>query len=101
MPVPAERRRSWLGRQVGSMALAHVQVPNPMAIVRAASWHNVLHGLGVTLPLFVVHDLGLLLTAPRGPGSPVPWLVAIGAGSLLALTGGLRLRRSRQLNTGV
>jgi len=40
-------------------------------------------------------------TAPRGPGSPVPWLVAIGAGSLLALTGGLRLRRSRQLNTGV
>src|SRR5208282_5225943 len=29
-------------------------------------------------------------TAPHGPGSPVPWLVAIGAGSLLALTGGLR-----------
>jgi hypothetical protein len=40
-------------------------------------------------------------TAPHGPGSPVPWLVAIGAGSLLALTGGLRLRRNRQLNTGV
>jgi Domain of unknown function (DUF4397) len=36
-------------------------------------------------------------TAPHGPGSPVPWLVAIGAGSLLALTGGLRLRRNRQL----
>jgi len=40
-------------------------------------------------------------TAPHGPGSPVPWLVAIGAGSLLALTGGLRLRRDRQLNTGI
>jgi hypothetical protein len=40
-------------------------------------------------------------TAPHGPGSPVPWLAAIGAGSLLALTGGLRLRRSRQLNTGI
>jgi hypothetical protein len=39
-------------------------------------------------------------TAPRGPGSPVPWLAAIAAGSLLALTGGLRLRR-RQLNTGI
>jgi hypothetical protein len=39
-------------------------------------------------------------TAPHGPGSPVPWLVAIGAGSLLALTGGLRLRRNRQLSTG-
>jgi hypothetical protein len=36
-------------------------------------------------------------TAPHGPGSPVPWLVAIGTGSLLALTGGLRLRRNRQL----
>jgi hypothetical protein len=40
-------------------------------------------------------------TAPHGPGSPVPWLVVIGAGSLLALTGGLRLRRGRQLNTGI
>jgi hypothetical protein len=39
-------------------------------------------------------------TAPHGPGSPVPWLVVIGAGSLLALTGGLRLRRGRQLNAG-
>ena len=34
-------------------------------------------------------------TAPHGPGSPVPWLVVIGAGSLLALADGLRLRRSR------
>ncbi len=43
-------------------------------------------------------------TAGHGPGSPVPWLVIIGAGSLIALTGGLRLRRPglrRQLNTGV
>jgi hypothetical protein len=40
-------------------------------------------------------------TAPHGPGSPVPWLVVIGAGSLLALTGGLRLRRARQLNAGI
>ena len=40
-------------------------------------------------------------TAPHGPGSPVPWLVVIGAGSLLALAGGLRLRRGRQLNAGI
>jgi hypothetical protein len=40
-------------------------------------------------------------TAPHGPGSPVPWLVAIGAGSLLALTGGLRLRRNRQLTARI
>ena len=40
-------------------------------------------------------------TAPHGPGSPMPWLVAIGAGSLLALTGGLRLRRNRQLTVRI
>jgi hypothetical protein len=33
-------------------------------------------------------------TAPHGPGSPLPWVALIGAGALLALTGGLRLRRS-------
>jgi len=40
-------------------------------------------------------------TAPHGPGSPVPWLAAIGAGFLLALTGGQRLRRTRQRHAGV
>ena len=40
-------------------------------------------------------------TAPHGPCSPVPWLVAIGAGSLLALTGGLRMRRNRQLTVRI
>jgi Domain of unknown function (DUF4397) len=34
-------------------------------------------------------------TAPHGPGSPGPWLAVIGAGALLATTGGLGLRRSR------
>jgi hypothetical protein len=34
-------------------------------------------------------------TAPPGPGSPLPWLAAIGAGVLLVLTGGIRLRRNR------
>ena len=71
MPLPPEQRRSHLARQLGTLALSHVQVANPMAAVRAASWHNVLLGLGVRLPLFVVHDLGVLLTAPRGASGPV------------------------------
>lgn len=33
-------------------------------------------------------------TAPHGPGSPLPWLMLIGGGALLALTGGWRLRRN-------
>ena len=32
-------------------------------------------------------------TAGHGPGSPAPWLALIGAGALITLTGGLRLRR--------
>ena len=43
-------------------------------------------------------------TAGHGPGSPLPWLAVVGAGGLIALAGGYRLRRSsprRQLNTGV
>jgi hypothetical protein len=47
-------------------------------------------------------------TAPHGPGSPLPWAALIGAGSLAALAGGLRLRHrlgrhrlGRQLRTGV
>ena len=33
--------------------------------------------------------------APRAPFSPLPWLAAIGAGLLLAVAGGLRLRSRR------
>ena len=33
--------------------------------------------------------------APRGPSSPLPWLAAIGAGLLLAVAGGLRVRARR------
>jgi hypothetical protein len=39
-------------------------------------------------------NTGLGGTAPHGPGSPLPWLVVIGAGALLTVTGGLRLRRN-------
>ena len=68
MPIPGEQRRSALARQVGSLALSRVRVDNPMADVRAAAWHNAMARLGIYLPLCLVHDVGLLLTHPRGPG---------------------------------
>lgn len=37
---------------------------------------------------------GLGGTAPHGPPSPLPWLSVIGAGLLLAMAGGARLRRT-------
>ncbi len=66
-PIPASLARSYLARQVGSMALSHVHVDNPMSLVRAAAWFNSVSRLGIYLPLFVVHDLGCLLTNQPGP----------------------------------
>ena len=42
-------------------------------------------------------------TAPHGPGAPLPWLVVIGTGALVTLSGGLALRRTRthRLTTGL
>ena len=70
--IPPEKRRSYLARQVGTLALSHAQVENPMAVVRAAAWANSMGRLGVHLPLFVVHDVGVLFTVPRGPGG---WVI--------------------------
>jgi hypothetical protein len=66
--IPADKRHSYLARQVGTLALSHVRTQNPMAAVRAAAWANTMGRLGVHLPLFIVHDVGLLMTAPRGAG---------------------------------
>jgi len=70
--LPEERRHSYLARQIGTLALSHVRVENPMAAVRAAAWHNTVSRLGLHLPLFVVHDIGQLFTAPRASG----WTIA-------------------------
>jgi hypothetical protein len=66
VPVPVAQSRSYLARQVGTLALSHVRTDNPMAVVRAAAWFNLISRLGIHLPLFVVHDLGILFTMPRG-----------------------------------
>ena len=57
-----------LEREIGSLTFSHVLSDNPMALVRAAHWHNLLDGLGLGLPYFLVHDLGLLLTQTVGRG---------------------------------
>jgi hypothetical protein len=71
VPIPAERRRSYVARQVATMVLSHVQVESPMAIVRAAAWCNSLSRMGLNLPMFVVHDLGVMLSMNRGAGGYV------------------------------
>lgn len=66
-PLPASLSHSYLARQVGTLALSHVHVDNPMARMRAVSWFNSVARLGIYLPLFLVHDMGVLLTSQPGP----------------------------------
>src|SRR5215471_1635642 len=61
----AAERRGFLSRQLATLAIAQVRTGSPMAPVRAASWHNTLLRLGVRVPLFAVHDLGVLLAMAR------------------------------------
>src|SRR5262245_15963267 len=53
------------------MVLSHVQTDTPMAIVRACAWANSLSRMGVHLPLFLVHDIGVMLSMTRGAGGYV------------------------------
>lgn len=50
---------------IGGMLLSVVRPRAPMMVVRAIRWYRDLARLGIHLPLFIVHDLGLLYAAPR------------------------------------
>lgn len=65
--LPKESQRSYLARQLGSLVLTQVRAQNAMALCRAAAWHNTAARLGIYLPLFLVHDVGLLLTTSGAP----------------------------------
>jgi hypothetical protein len=49
---------------LGGLALSVVRPFGPMLVLRAIKWHKDLDRLGLVLPFFVVHDLGLLYAAP-------------------------------------
>ncbi len=64
---------------------------------------NLVDAAGAGMPPAGGVTTGFGGTAGHGPGSPVPWLALIGAGALITLTGGFRLRRRglrRQLTIG-
>src|SRR5450432_3703047 len=50
---------------LGGLLLSFVRAGSPMLALRAVRWWRDLARLGVHLPLFAVHDLGLLYAAPR------------------------------------
>ncbi len=66
MPVAqAQSRDVVVTGPLGGLLLSCVRANAPMMVVRALRWYRDLARLGVHLPLFVVHDIGLLYAAPR------------------------------------
>jgi len=66
MPVGPKLAQTPVGREIATLALSCVRMENPMAILRAAHWRNSLAKVGLGVPLFAVHDLGMLAIAdPR------------------------------------
>jgi hypothetical protein len=63
MPVPpALLADARLTEPLGSLLLSVVEQDQSLVLLRAAKWHRDLHQLGVRLPFFLVHDVGVLLT---------------------------------------
>jgi hypothetical protein len=50
---------------LGGLLLSQVRALSPMLVMRALRWYRDLARLGIHLPLFMVHDLGLLYAAPK------------------------------------
>src|SRR3954465_9290981 len=66
MPVtPALAKDPAIVGPLGSRAVSVVRAASPMMIVRTLRWYRDLARLGVHLPLFLVHDVGLLYAAPK------------------------------------
>ena len=66
MPVSANHAKDpTIVGPLGGLALSCVRAAAPMMVVRALRWYRDLARLGLHLPLFIVHDVGLLYAAPK------------------------------------
>lgn len=66
MPVPrAKENDPAICGPLGGLLLSGVRAASPMMVVRALRWYRDLARLGIDLPFFLVHDVGLLYSSPR------------------------------------
>jgi hypothetical protein len=87
MPVAtADERNPEVAGPIGGLLLSAVRVSSSTLVVRAVRWWRDLARLGVRLPLFVVHDLGLLYGAAR---DQTELCVRPGAEAVIASVAGL------------
>ncbi len=65
MPVPDSLARDpAIAGPLGSLALSQVRPAAATLALRALRWHEGLERLGLGLPFFLVHDMGMLFAAP-------------------------------------
>lgn len=69
MAVSPDVRQNELRRQLATLSYAHLRPSGPAEAQQAVAWWNTLARMGIRLPLFVVHDLGLLISR-REPNRP-------------------------------
>ncbi len=66
MPVSAEQGRNpAIAGALGGLLLSTVRAQAPMMTVRTLRWSQDLARLGLHLPLFLIHDVGMLYAAPK------------------------------------
>ena len=66
MPITAAQARDpSVAGPLGGLALSVVRTAAPMMVIRALKWYRDLARLGVHLPFFLVHDVGLLYGASK------------------------------------
>lgn len=66
MPIPSSSiADSAVTGPLGSLVFSTVRALAPMMMVRSIRWYRDLARLGIHLPFFMVHDVGLLYAAPR------------------------------------
>ncbi len=65
MVTPTDAGDTELIRQLATLAFSEVGPSGSAEAIQAVTWWNMLARLGVRPPLFVIHDLGLLLTRGR------------------------------------
>lgn len=65
---------------IGSLALSVVRTENPMVTLRAAHWCNSLVKVGLAIPFWAVHDIGMLTVVDPAstPVGPRPLLQQLG-----------------------
>lgn len=64
MALSKEQLQSWLGRELGSLALSAINPVKPETMLRVVGWSNGLARLGLMAPPFLLHDLGAAMSSP-------------------------------------